>query len=89
MSKCVLTEPAGIAKAWAVCLDTETRRVEVSLWLVLPGDAEGAGDAIARESADGLDAAALLEGVTSKLAALGAAPFIDEITALFQISASP
>ncbi len=83
MSKCVLTEPSSIAKSWVACLDTETRRVEVSLWLVLPGEAEGVGDAIARESADGLDVAALLDGLSSKLGVLGAAPYMEEVASLF------
>lgn len=81
MSKCALDLDLGVAKAWAVCVDTETSACEVSLWLVVGPDAESAADAVARESGDGLSTASLLEGLVTKLGPLGAFPFIDDITA--------
>lgn len=71
MSKCVVDPDVSIAKCWAVCLDTETSRCEVSLWLVFGPEAEGVGDAIARECSDGMEPAALLACASAQLPALG------------------
>lgn len=63
----MLAPDEPVATCWAVCLDTETRRAEVSLWIIVNGELEVEADAVARESADGLDAENLLKSLTDRL----------------------
>lgn len=85
MSKAMIEPGTPLAKAWAVCLDTETNRCEVSLWLVVSPDVEAIADEIARESSDGRDVAALVSGLTAKLAAFGVAPLLADVNLALQV----
>jgi hypothetical protein len=66
MAKANVEPTAPVCSCWAVCVDTEARRCEVSKWIVVNGEWEGRADAVARESGDGLNAPALLESLRAQ-----------------------